>query len=188
MSDSLFLMAIQALSEIDRELGLPNDGCNSTAQTILEIRSLKARAASVEHDPACDACHGVGEYFGHSSDCNDDLCALNGDQHSCVGQVEKCNCVKPAQAEGVSVVNYDPCEEIRRQHAELPLYEEAGDALVAERLEWESAHVVSPGAWYGNPKSALENRFRIAGQIMRLRGIKSRFDHSATPQNPGEQS
>lgn len=27
------------------------------------------------------------EYFGHSSDCDDDLCALNGDEYSCRGQI-----------------------------------------------------------------------------------------------------
>lgn len=29
----------------------------------------------------------VPEYFGHSADCRNDLCALNGDYHSCAGQV-----------------------------------------------------------------------------------------------------
>lgn len=29
----------------------------------------------------------VGEYFGHSEDCDDDLCALNADEHSCRGQL-----------------------------------------------------------------------------------------------------
>jgi len=29
----------------------------------------------------------VGEYFGHSEDCHDDLCALNGDFYSCAGQL-----------------------------------------------------------------------------------------------------
>ncbi|MBW9102896.1 phage Gp37/Gp68 family protein [Paraburkholderia phenoliruptrix] len=28
-----------------------------------------------------------GEYFGHADDCGDDLCALNGDIHSCAGQL-----------------------------------------------------------------------------------------------------
>lgn len=31
----------------------------------------------------------VGEYFTHSDDCHDDLCVLNGDMHSCNGQVIK---------------------------------------------------------------------------------------------------
>lgn len=41
---------------------------------------------------ACEQCHGAGEYFTHSEDCADDLCALNGDYHSCEGQVLPCDC------------------------------------------------------------------------------------------------
>lgn len=48
-----------------------------------------------QRDPNCDACHGDGEYFGHTADCNDDLCALNGDQYSCAGQVMQCGCTPP---------------------------------------------------------------------------------------------
>lgn len=40
--------AIGALAEIDAELGLPEDGCNSTAQTISAIRELKRKAAQGE--------------------------------------------------------------------------------------------------------------------------------------------
>ena len=35
---------IAALAAIDAELGLPDDGCNSPAQTLAEIRALKAKA------------------------------------------------------------------------------------------------------------------------------------------------
>ena len=35
---------IEALAAIDAELGLPEDGCNSTARTLAEVRALKARA------------------------------------------------------------------------------------------------------------------------------------------------
>lgn len=35
----------------------------------------------------------VGEYFTHVETCADDLCALNGDYHSCVGQVVQQPCV-----------------------------------------------------------------------------------------------
>ena len=41
----LFESAISALAAIDRELGLPDDGCNSTALTIAEIQRLKKLAA-----------------------------------------------------------------------------------------------------------------------------------------------
>jgi hypothetical protein len=35
---------IAALAAIDAELGLPEDGCNSLAQTLAAIRALKAKA------------------------------------------------------------------------------------------------------------------------------------------------
>lgn len=40
----------------------------------------------------CNMCGGTGELFIHADDCDDDLCALNGDMHSCVGQVVRCEC------------------------------------------------------------------------------------------------
>ena len=41
----LFESAISVLAAIDRELGLPDDGCNATALTIAEIQRLKKLAA-----------------------------------------------------------------------------------------------------------------------------------------------
>lgn len=35
---------IAALAAIDAELGIPDDGCNSTGQTLAAIRALKAKA------------------------------------------------------------------------------------------------------------------------------------------------
>ena len=46
----------------------------------------------------CDDCLGRGEYFTHTDDCADDLCALNGDYHSCVGRVMRCGCMPNAEA------------------------------------------------------------------------------------------
>jgi hypothetical protein len=40
----------------------------------------------------CDHCLDTGRYFTHAEDCRDDLCALNGDMHSCAGQVMRCDC------------------------------------------------------------------------------------------------
>lgn len=48
----------------------------------------------------CDQCGGSGEIFGHAEDCEDDLCALNGDEHSCAGQVAPCACAAIAKATG----------------------------------------------------------------------------------------
>lgn len=56
----------------------------------------------------CPECHGAGEIFCHADDCHDDLCALNGDEHSCSGKVEPCGCttsaehVLPIELDGVS--------------------------------------------------------------------------------------
>lgn len=36
------MQMIRALAEIDRELGMPDDGCNSTGNTITAIRLLHA--------------------------------------------------------------------------------------------------------------------------------------------------
>lgn len=52
-------------------------------------RKLRAEADAWE---SCEYCHGEGEVFGHAEDCRDDLCALNGDMHSCVGRLLPCNC------------------------------------------------------------------------------------------------
>lgn len=40
----------------------------------------------------CELCDGSGEYFAHDESCRDDLCALNGDIHSCGGKVVPCEC------------------------------------------------------------------------------------------------
>jgi hypothetical protein len=45
--------------------------------------------------PPCVDCGGAGEVFTHAEDCESSLCALNGDIHSCTGQIEPCHCVGP---------------------------------------------------------------------------------------------
>ena len=42
------------------------------------------------NNETCPDCNGAGEVFTHADDCTDDLCALNGDMHSCSGKVEPC--------------------------------------------------------------------------------------------------
>ena len=44
----LFESAISVLAAIDRELGLPDDGCNATALTIAEVQRLKKLAAMTD--------------------------------------------------------------------------------------------------------------------------------------------
>jgi hypothetical protein len=43
-------------------------------------------------DPHCIYCLGTGDYYTHSPDCDDDLCALAGGCHECRGVVIKCGC------------------------------------------------------------------------------------------------
>jgi len=50
------------------------------------------RACLAVQQATCENCHGAGEVFTHADDCDDDLCALNGDMHSCSGKVVKCDC------------------------------------------------------------------------------------------------
>ena len=45
--DKQSLKMIAALAAIDAELGLPEDGCNSTARTLAALRLLKARATPI---------------------------------------------------------------------------------------------------------------------------------------------
>jgi hypothetical protein len=45
MIDPMCAASIKALSAIDKELGLPEDGCNSTQNTLVAIRLLKAAHA-----------------------------------------------------------------------------------------------------------------------------------------------
>lgn len=40
----------------------------------------------------CEYCMGEGEYYGHSSDCDNDDCALAGGCHDCMGQMIECHC------------------------------------------------------------------------------------------------
>lgn len=41
---------------------------------------------------SCHDCGGSGVYFGHTADCDNDSCALNGDMDSCGGEIETCHC------------------------------------------------------------------------------------------------
>lgn len=57
-------------------------------EAFLAGRASLAASAGI----ACQCCGGSGEVFEHSEDCDDDLCALNGDEHSCTGVVRQCSC------------------------------------------------------------------------------------------------
>lgn len=42
----------------------------------------------------CRQCNGTGQVRGHLDDCFSALCTLNGDAHSCPGEVQPCPCTK----------------------------------------------------------------------------------------------
>lgn len=46
--EAMWPQMILALAAIDAELGLPEDGCNSTARTLAAIRDLKHKAEQAE--------------------------------------------------------------------------------------------------------------------------------------------
>ncbi len=56
---------------------------------------------ATQPSPAYQTCGGTGEVLDHADGCVDDLCALNGDEHSCSGRVESCECAQrsPVAAE-----------------------------------------------------------------------------------------
>lgn len=68
---------------------------NDTPEPLGDREASSASSTGPDSDSACE-CGGTGEVFGHADDCADDLCALNGDNHSCSGQVLPCACVARA--------------------------------------------------------------------------------------------
>ena len=75
------------------------DAANAMAERLASALAAVPQAG----EPACPDCNGAGEVFAHADDCHDDLCALNGDMHSCAGRVEPCGCraaLAPIQATG----------------------------------------------------------------------------------------
>ena len=66
---------------------------NDYAKALEKLRRAKHwETAKVLRGQSCPDCGGTGEIFGHADDCDDDQCALNGDEHSCTGKLERCAC------------------------------------------------------------------------------------------------
>ena len=65
----------------------------------VDAQGLREGVASAGAD--CALCGCSGEVFEHSEDCDDDLCALNGDMHSCTGTVRQCACKATASPTAV---------------------------------------------------------------------------------------
>jgi hypothetical protein len=81
----------------DREWTLIGTGPTPSAALAAASPASKSAGGGGERAPGvmadgltCRNCEGTGQVFGHAEDCTDDLCALNGDMHSCVGKVEPC--------------------------------------------------------------------------------------------------
>lgn len=69
--------------------------CDRNGQVVLALCKACGQAEVDLEDecpdaPICPDCNGTKEVFTHADDCTDDLCALNGDMHSCSGKVEPC--------------------------------------------------------------------------------------------------
>lgn len=60
---ALWPQMIAALAEIDAALGLPEDGCNSTARTLAEINKLKAGLAAPVVERPDEKCQPDGLKF-----------------------------------------------------------------------------------------------------------------------------
>lgn len=46
----------------------------------------------------CPDCGGMGEYFAHTADCDNDFCALAGDIDDCNGEVVECHCAQHGES------------------------------------------------------------------------------------------
>ena len=104
-----------------------------------QIRAVIADALHAEAARQnCETCGGTGEYFSHAEDCQDDLCALNGDMHSCAGQVVQCDCA----------------EEARRATPPAAIPEAPAEAVAMEvaSMSWNGFNL------HGDPKSIAKAR------------------------------
>jgi hypothetical protein len=54
-----------------------------------------AHVSDYHPEEVCDTCGGYGEVYGHSDDCESDLCALAGGMDDCNGQIVTCHCFTP---------------------------------------------------------------------------------------------
>ena len=85
----LFESAISALAAIDRELGLPDDGCNATALTIAEIQRLKKLAAiSNAAAKAETAAPVVGRWYFVTNDGAATLCVDEADARESAAEAD----------------------------------------------------------------------------------------------------
>jgi hypothetical protein len=106
-------------------------------------------------DP-CDLCNGAGERFEHADDCDDDLCALNGDQHSCTGQVVTCSCT-PGALRLCLAAMLRMIPDLCAEHDEEPCTdEEHNEAITAAGV---ALYGEDRDAWPAKVRAAAEGRY-----------------------------
>lgn len=63
---------------------------------VQEMHGAMAKAMGLPAEMlTCEACRGHGLVRSHAAGCLDARCTLNGDQHSCSGQLIRCSCQHP---------------------------------------------------------------------------------------------
>ena len=79
---------------MDNQADQQSKGGHATFDLMMLRKERDALREAIDgsQDTSCEHCHGSGEVLLHTDDCYDELCALNGDQHSCAGKVEDCQC------------------------------------------------------------------------------------------------
>lgn len=61
--------------------------------------------AALSRGEVCSECHGTREVLDHADACDSDLCALNGDMHSCAGKMAPCSACTVDLAEMERIAN-----------------------------------------------------------------------------------
>lgn len=69
-----------------------SEGLHPIAFAALAAKSALSEGKDCKGEADCPYCGGSGEYFGHSPECTEDLCALAGGMNDCDGQAFTCNC------------------------------------------------------------------------------------------------
>jgi hypothetical protein len=111
---------------------------------------------------SCEHCFGTGRTLQHSPDCDDDLCALSGDMHSCRGELAPCHCALGRRAElapGLRRCYWLAHPECQRRH---PL-------RVQVSIRRPARLAPSAYAWL---RSRLREQAAVDGQFYRIRRLR----------------
>lgn len=133
--------------------------CQTIAQKIAAALSAPAvETVAGKEAPDCEHCLGSGQVFGHADNCDDDLCALNGDAHSCAGKLEPCECSRPLsvapKVEPVPVIYVD-----QRGALHSSVSKEQVEAILGPHIDHIRFHLATPQADSAQPRdlTAEEN-------------------------------